>query len=188
MESHALPPRYAAELPFPAYAFVPGKHPHPVSDPLGHSFGMTRSISEPLDPQHPESSVLFLHAIDLFNGGFYWEAHEAWEELWISAGRAGELANFLKGLIKLSAAGVKSREGQCVGVERHARRAVELFLTVRATGHHVYCGLDLEALIHDGRHLAERPQIHHASSFNNRNVIPILLTMTGNFAEQGGSR
>jgi predicted metal-dependent hydrolase len=68
----------------------------------------------------------YLRAVDLFNFGYYWEAHEAWEGLWIAAGRTGPVADALKGLIKLAAAGVKAYEGRPAGVRRHARRALEL--------------------------------------------------------------
>ena len=80
---------------------------------------------------------------DLLNHGFYWEAHEAWETLWHAAGRKGEIADFLKGLIKLAAAAVKAREGNpsrsgqariaCVGV---AEQRWELsLLRPRSRGH-----------------------------------------------------
>jgi len=72
----------------------------------------------------------YLFGIDLFNHGFYWEAHEIWEQLWIACGRSGQEADFLKGLIKLAAAGVKVREGRPIGVQRHASRARELFQLV----------------------------------------------------------
>lgn len=70
--------------------------------------------------------------IDLFNHGFYWEAHETWEQLWIKFGRSGREADFLKALIKLAAAGVKARECRPVGVQRHACRARDLFQLVLA--------------------------------------------------------
>src|SRR5665213_1163472 len=101
--------RYASKTPFPVYAFVPGMHPHPVTDSRGHSFGRAHTIPDPLNPEHPESSHEYLEAIDLFNAGYYWEAHETWEGLWIAAKREGLLADFIKGLIKLAAAGVKAR-------------------------------------------------------------------------------
>lgn len=47
---------------------------------------------------------MYLRGIDLFNHGFYWESHEAWEAVWISAGRRGSVADFLKALIKVAAA------------------------------------------------------------------------------------
>jgi len=92
----------------------------------------------------------YLFGIDLFNHGFYWEAHEIWEQLWIACGRSGQEADFLKGLIKLAAAGVKVREGRPIGVQRHASRARELFQLVSEnmiaglTAH--MGGLDLSAL------------------------------------------
>ena len=181
MARHAPPLRYAPEIPFPSYAFVPGKHPHPVTDPNGHSYGATRSIPEPLDPRHPEKSRTFLNGIDLFNAGFYWEAHEAWEELWISAGRGGELASFLKGLIKLAAAGVKMREGTIAGVKRHGSRAMELFQALRADGHHFYCGMEVATLICNAREFAERPMIDDTTLSGDRFAIPFYLTLSARF-------
>jgi predicted metal-dependent hydrolase len=40
--------------------------------------------------------------IDLFNEHRFWEAHEAWEAMWLKA--AGEEKTFLQGLIQLAAA------------------------------------------------------------------------------------
>ncbi|ESW67067.1 hypothetical protein X772_34775 [Mesorhizobium sp. LSJC280B00] len=31
-------PRLLPEKTFPSYAYLPGKYPHPVRDPLGHSY------------------------------------------------------------------------------------------------------------------------------------------------------
>jgi len=90
---------------------------------------------------------------ELFNRGLYWEAHEAWEGLWLACGRKGTTADFLKGLIKLAAAGVKIRQGQLDGVRNHARRAAELFAGVpRAKG---YLGLSVKELIARARDVAE---------------------------------
>jgi len=77
-------------------------------------------------PDDIATHVLHRHAIDLFNHGYYWEAHEAWEGLWLAVGKSGPVADLLKGLIKLAAAGVKAREGNVAGMVRHARRALEL--------------------------------------------------------------
>jgi predicted metal-dependent hydrolase len=74
-----------------------------------------------------------LRGVSLFNAGYYWEAHEVWESLWHAHGRHGPIADILKALIKLAAAGVKVREGQQHGVVVHARRAQRLFEDVRRT-------------------------------------------------------
>jgi hypothetical protein len=127
-------PRYS-DRPLPPYTYttyMPGrKTPHPVSDPRGHMYGVVHEAPPPLIPEHWRSSSAYLFAVDLFNHGFYWEAHEGWESLWLAAGRRGLVAVWLKGLIKLAAAAVKGFESNPTGVERHARRALELLAEVR---------------------------------------------------------
>lgn len=139
------PARYSTQ-PFPPYTYVPGTGtPHPVSDERGHMHGISPALPPALDPLYNwQSNETYLYAIDLFNHGFYWEAHEAWESLWHAAGHRGETADFLKGLIKLAAAGVKQYEGNTVGVERHLLRAREL---LASAGRNPYAGLDVRMLV-----------------------------------------
>jgi uncharacterized protein len=143
------PPRLLPVEPFPAYAFVPGRLPHPISDPQGHSYGHEAATVEPLDPRDWRRSPFYLRAIDLFNHGYYWEAHESWESLWHACGRKGVLADFLKGLIRLAAAGVKVRERRPAGLISHAT-AAESYLTRVAytlgSTEDRYCGLSLTDL------------------------------------------
>jgi len=137
-------PRYSTE-PLPPYSYVPGFTPHPVSDPRGHMHGHLAAMPDALDPARWEDSAAYRHGVDLFNHGFYWEAHEAWESLWHAAGRSGPVAIWLKSLIKLAAAAVKVREGNSVGAMRHARRSMELLKELRytpSTGWS-YCGVDV---------------------------------------------
>jgi predicted metal-dependent hydrolase len=144
------PPRLVPNLPLPPYAYVPGRSPHPTSDPQGHHFGVPPERPDPPDPEHWRACRPYLFGIDLFNHGYYWEAHEVWEGLWHACGRKGPTASFLKGLIKLAAAGVKAREGVPQGVRDHARRAAELFRQVEqgpAVGSLRNMGLDLRDLI-----------------------------------------
>ena len=125
--------------PLPPYAHIPGVTPHPLRDPAGHSYRESDSSAPDTSPSPPAPLTWaglpahseFQWAVQLFNAGYYWESHEAWESLWHAAGRKGAIADFLKGLIKLAAAGVKLREHNLVGVERHARRALELFEEVQ---------------------------------------------------------
>ena len=125
MSDPVRPPRYSARE-LPPYSYVPGQFPHPIRDPAGHSYAHLPESVTAIDDSNWQTNAAWLWAIDLFNHGFYWEAHEAWESLWHKAGRRGPTANFLKGLIKLAAAGVKHREGRPEGVRRHAARASEL--------------------------------------------------------------
>lgn len=123
---------------FPPYSYVPGLWPHPHSHPDGHRFS----------PPFPAAKIddlandpTFRLGMRLFDAGYYWEAHEAWEHLWHAAGRAGPQADLLKGLIQLAVVGVKIREGRADGARSHARRAAELLAGVKDVA-----GVDVAAL------------------------------------------
>jgi len=146
------PTRYAPANPLPPYAYVPGHDlPHPVTDPRGHSYdahAQARGASNtpatldhlPPDPASRRrvlaatlaADPLWLSSLDLFNGGWYWESHEAWESFWNALGRTTPEARFVQGLIHLAAAAVKIREGKPNGIARHTHRARELLGGSRA--------------------------------------------------------
>ncbi|MDX1964766.1 MAG: DUF309 domain-containing protein [Pirellulales bacterium] len=171
-------PRYRPDVQLPPYGYVTGLWPHPLNHPEGHSHQSPHPLlSDParqadiftVDPRPwsveiPERQE-FLYALDLFNHGYYWEAHEAWEGLWQAARKipspaslapaeglapAAILALFFQALIKLAAAGVKAREGRGVGVARHLRRAAELLdlVTLRVAPREELWGLNLTELRH----------------------------------------
>src|SRR5437868_12287257 len=123
----------------PACAVVPrGPCPHPkLADPMP-------TASLPNEHGDWRSSKTYMHGLALFNAGYYWEAHEAWEGLWHAHGRQGTTADLIKGLIKLAAAGVKVRQRQRHGIVTHAQRAAALFATARERGGRHQLGLDLD--------------------------------------------
>ena len=135
--------RCAPQIPLPPYSYVPGHElPHPVNDPAGHLYGVQHEPPIPaaeltLLPTEPDprrralvatlaTNSRWLYALDLFNAGFYWEAHEVWEGFWNALARKTPEALFIQGLIHLAAAAVKIREGKPAGVIRHTKRAREL--------------------------------------------------------------
>jgi len=147
------------DAPLPPYSYVPGgPWPHPIRDPAGHSFGLSEEPAPPIDEDNWAASPWYLRGVRLFNEGYYWEAHEAWERQWHAQGRRGPTADALKALIKLAAAGVKAREGQAHGVRIHAQRAAELFETARAAGDR-RLGLDLKAWAGRSRHVSADPPV-----------------------------
>jgi hypothetical protein len=134
------PSRYAPARPLPPYSYVPGQdHPHPVTDPRGHLFNAPEPASLaldqlPMDPTLRRQTIAalfathpdWIYALDLFNEGYAWEAHEAWEHFWHALGRTTPEARLVQGLIHLAAAAVKIREGKAAGVTKHTQRAREL--------------------------------------------------------------
>jgi uncharacterized protein len=67
------------------------------------------------------------------------------------------LADVIKALIKLAAAGVKVRECQEHGVRTHAGRAAELFASALSAGASHQLGLNLEEWAERCREIAENP-------------------------------
>lgn len=172
-------PRYVADLELPPYSYVPGVSLHPTSHPQGHSFGHQVQVPREKLPDQWQSCRVYLVGIDLFNNGYYWEAHEYWEAAWIAAGRTGIAANFLKGLIKLAAAGVKWREGRSAGVRRHARRAKSLFEQTKEYEYATYMGQCLQELIAHTESIVNIPTLAAQGSPSSRRFA-FQLRLTSN--------
>ena len=111
------------------------------------------------DSERWADSLHYQLGIDLFNHGYYWEAHEAWESLWHACGRRGVTATFLKTLIQWAVVGVKAREPCSAGVLAHAQRAKELLEeAARASESDTFLGLSLRELrMHADRMIADPP-------------------------------
>lgn len=145
-------------LPLPPYSYVPGgPWPHPTSSPLGHLHGHATDRPPAIEGSAWAESQAYLRGVELFNAGYYWEAHEAWEALWHAHGRQGTVATVLKGLIKLAAAGVKIREGRVAGARSHASRAAGHFAEAIAAGGPRQLGLDLPEWIRHAESIADHP-------------------------------
>ena len=97
-------PRYSSRS-LPSTAFVPGV-----------STRADRPTAPPARPNAIDLDALaanddFRFGVDLFNHGFPWEAHEAWEPLWFAAPRDRVERALLQGLIHAAAAVVKAKGG-----------------------------------------------------------------------------
>jgi hypothetical protein len=144
-------PRFLNDDPLPPYTHIPGRTPHPISDPAGHSFGTRNDTIAEFDPTRWRECRPYLRGLDLFNHGYYWEAHEAWESLWHAAGRTGPVAHFVKALIQLAVAGVKHLEEKPEGLRTHALRGAEL---ARESGFEELLGLRAADVIRLGEQIA----------------------------------
>ncbi len=98
--------RYCPQNPFPPYRHIPGVTPHPIRDPLGHSYGVEENLDDAsLSAEMWRQNKAYLYGVDLYNFAYWWEAHEAWEGLWHQAEDTYRL--FLQGLIQVSASLIK---------------------------------------------------------------------------------
>ncbi len=142
--------------PLPAYAYVPGgPWPHPNRS----ASSAPRERTPPIEHDAWEESKAYLRGVELFNAGYYWEAHEAWESLWHAHGRRGPTATLLKGLIKLAAAGVKIREGRVSGARSLAKRAADHFAEALLEAGSPQLGLKLDHCIEHAHFLADAPPV-----------------------------
>ena len=99
-------PRYT-ERPLPDYRHLPFQNPHPFLDEDGHSYGEKLEPVAGFGPDNWRDCREYLYAVDLFNHGFWWEAHERLKPLSISAGRETPAGIFLQGVVQLAAALLK---------------------------------------------------------------------------------
>lgn len=148
--------RLIPSLPFPSYVFIPGVNPHPKKEG-GHMEDQSDPVAEKIEFSSPEQSDFLRYSIDLLNHGYFWESHVYFEALWNAHGRIGSTANFLKGMIKLGAAGVKININQKESAKGHFLRAKELFEIVMNAEGQYFLGFDLQHLIRESDHLAQAP-------------------------------
>ena len=136
--------RYAPHLRFPPYAFLPGTDPHPSRDPAGHSYSKEPEVHAPyVESDLWHTNTPYLLGVDLYNHGFLWEAHEAWESIWHPSKIDPLQANHLQGLIQCAAACLKVPMRQPKGLERLCEIGTgRLEAVARETGGN-YMGLEL---------------------------------------------
>jgi hypothetical protein len=125
--------RYWPGQPLPPYAYVPGRTPHPQRDADGHGVQLDAAAVLAVHPADWHGSAAFCYGVDLFNAGYPWEAHEAWEDLWRAYPDGAPACTMLAGLIKLAAAGVKARVGNPRGVTRTLAKGDAIFAELDAS-------------------------------------------------------
>ncbi len=136
-------PRYLPDRPFPPYAYLPGRDAHPTRDPKGHSYGEELETSECSSPHDWRDNAEYLWGVDLYNHGFLWEAHEAWEGLWHPAKRDPVLAGFFQGLIQCAAACLKIPMEQPAGLARLSTMGTQKLEEVEREVGEEFMGLEL---------------------------------------------
>lgn len=159
--------RYSDE-PLPAYRFLPGYTPHPITHPQGHSHGVVPETPAPLPPSAWSRSLPYLLGCDLYNRAYWWEAHEAWESLWQVTRAAPAQHRFLQGLIQAANAQLKLALGKAQAVRRLWIKAENHWQAAGAPSR--YMGLELSAwrrrtASYLELRLAETPYRHDPAAF-----------------------
>lgn len=141
------PPRYTRR-PFPPYRYIPfqGKAtlPHPRNDPAGHSYSADEEFLSLFTSDDWAHCEPYLYSIDLFNYGYWWEAHEALEVVWLAAGaRETTCGIFVQGLIQLAAAQLKREIRSASGAQSLTAAACDKLEVAEG----IYLGIDVARLM-----------------------------------------
>lgn len=92
---------FLVEFPLPEQGYLPGRNSR-----VSTGFPAPEL---PLENHPLVEDRCLLRGIDLFNHGFFYEAHEAWEHLWIHLEKGSPERLMFQGLIQISAAFLKLR-------------------------------------------------------------------------------
>lgn len=137
-------PRYSLR-PLPAYRHLPFQNPHPFLDEEGHSFAEELSPVDGFEAANWQKYDEYLYAIDLFNHGFWWEAHERLKQVSLGVGRDTACGLFVQGLIQVAAGLLKHSMQE----EGPARALAEMGIKNLRIGEPVELGIDVATLCRD---------------------------------------
>ena len=91
-------------LPLPKHRYVPGltaRHPE-------GAFDRVRDMADAeTSSQTAAQNTAWLHGLDLLEAGFYWEAHEVLEQVWMNAGPQTPERAMVQAVIQLANAALK---------------------------------------------------------------------------------
>ncbi len=112
--------------------------------------------------------------IDLYNAGHYWNAHEAWEEVWLESERG--VRNFYQGLIQVAAGFVHVTRNRYPGGVKLLGSGIEKLERYRGD----FMGVNLNALV-TGAKIARRRLLElgeaRISEFD-RDLIPRITLVS----------
>jgi len=116
---------------------VPGTNARPAGGPVLAAAAAARLT---FDPAVWSASPAYLYGFDLLAGGFFWEAHEVWEPVWMRCLPNSRERALVQALIQRANAGLKGAMGRHGATIRLLRLAAILFDD--ATGPGPVMGID----------------------------------------------
>jgi len=99
----------------PPLPHLPGRTPRP---PEALFAPLKEGLSAAMDPAALAASPAFREGLRACRAGYYWEAHELWEAVWMCLPPAGAERLILRGVIQLANAGLKRRMGRKAAAAR----------------------------------------------------------------------
>jgi hypothetical protein len=115
---------------------VPGLDPHPLKHPRGHQ------------ALRPTPDDRWRYALDLFDHGYLWEAHEVLEQAWKELPRHSPERDLAQAIILASASLLRAHLGDDRSAATLCRRAVTLLVRVSPATARAH-GIDVVRLVAD---------------------------------------
>ena len=116
----------------PPVPHLPGQTPRP--DPALFA-AFHASVAPGMAVADLARSAAFAGGLAAFDAGYFWEAHELWEPVWMALPAGGAERLYLQGLIQLANAGLKARMGRGAASAKCLARADALLAeSVRRDG------------------------------------------------------
>lgn len=143
-------------LPLPSRRYVPGAGGEPDRGPLNAA---KATIKGPMQPERWAAHAAYRYGARLHVDGFFWEAHEVWEAVWLTCAHNSAERHLLRGLIQTTNAALKLVMRRRQAAQRLLAEADGLFLeTERCLGSRrgPFMGVDLAALRGSLQALVER--------------------------------
>ena len=84
---------------WPTHAYVPGKTARHAEDAFEE---ITETAQLGMSPETLAQSAAFRHGLLYLDAGFYWEAHEAFEPVWMALDENSQERKFVQGLIQIA--------------------------------------------------------------------------------------
>jgi hypothetical protein len=145
----------ADRLKLPAWRYLPGINERHADD----AFDDVKALCpETANDGNAPDNIAWHYGVRLFNEGYYWEAHEVLEEVWLRALPNSRERFLVQAVIHLANGALKCELGRMKAAERLAAMAEDCLQRAYPRGGRPAMGLEEDALRRNCRMLIEDKQ------------------------------
>ncbi|MEM7750674.1 MAG: DUF309 domain-containing protein [Pseudomonadota bacterium] len=142
-------PEIERHFPLPAFAHRPGQNNRPEEDLKAP---VQDSVETRVTDNNWQQHGAYLYGFVLYRAGYYWEAHEVWEPVWMQCPPNSRERLLLQAIIQIANAGLKEALGNAQASARLQGIAVGQLKEILARRRSVdtgqpLLGIDVEALM-----------------------------------------
>ncbi len=130
-------------FPLPSRRHIPGSGSEPDRPPLDRvKAGTPRSMRAEIWREVPA----YLYGVELYASGYFWEAHEVWEPVWLATRPSSRERHLMVALIQLANACLKLAMGQRNATLRLLQEVADRLADCAPGAHDTLMGIDIDGL------------------------------------------